>query len=97
MKNFLNNLLNVDKEGNIPSVYSSLTLLGCALLLTVITYVNKLDNLRYQRHWRVLSMIFFYLAFDKLFQFHEEFILPLRALFKASGFLFFTWVLLGFY
>lgn len=92
LKYYSHSLVNVDGEGNISALYSALTLLFSGMLLGVISYVKKQDNSRYARHWGVLGGIFFFLAFDEFFQFHEQLISPFRKLLGATGFLYFTWV-----
>ncbi len=44
-------LFNVDREQNIPSLYSTLALLLCAILVATIAYVKKVDGDRYIRLW----------------------------------------------
>ncbi|MCT7949607.1 hypothetical protein NG798_07395 [Ancylothrix sp. C2] len=92
LKYYSHSLVNVDGEGNIPTLYSALTLLFSGLLLGLIAYVKKQDNSRYARHWGFLSGVFCFLSFDELFQFHEQLISPTRKLLGATGFLYFTWV-----
>ncbi len=92
LKYYSQSLVHVDGEGNIPALYSALTLLLSGLLLGVIAYVKKQENSRYARHWRVLAGIFCFLSFDEFFQFHEQLISPVRKLLGATGFLYFTWV-----
>ena len=91
-RDFLAMAFNVDGEGNIPTIYSSLALLFSSLLLGVIAYAKNLDSGRYQNHWKILSFIFLGLSLDEVFQWHEH-LIGLRTLLNATGVLYFTWIL----
>ncbi len=88
-------LFDVDSESNIPTWYASSTLLLCSILLASIAYAKKIDSDRYFLHWGVLSIIFLYLSMDEAASIHEIADDPLRSALNASGFLYFTWVVLG--
>lgn len=88
-------LFNVDGEANIPAVYSTATLLFCAILLAIIAHAKKVVGNRFSRHWKALSIIFVFLSLDELVSLHEELINPMRSLFHTSGFLYFAWVIPG--
>lgn len=88
-------LSNVDSEQTIPALYSWSTLLLCSILLAIITYAKKVARNRYVTHWGALSIIFLYLSLDEALSLHEKTIEPLRSALKASGFLYFTWVIPG--
>ena len=67
-------LFNFDMEFNIPSLYSFLSILLCSYLLHFI-YLNKnisKTECKYIYHWKALSFIFLYLAFDELMGIHEH-------------------------
>ena len=85
-------IFNVDKERNIPTLYSFLALLFSALLLGVIADAKKLDSDPYKHHWKILSFIFLWLSLDEIGQLHEKLKNPMRSLLNATGFLYFTWV-----
>ena len=86
-------VFSLDREANIPTFYSALTLLFSSLLLSVIAHAKNLDSSPYKQHWKILSFIFLYLSLDEAGQLHEKLIPPLRSLLNATGFLFYTWVL----
>ncbi|MBD1945464.1 hypothetical protein H6F50_24465 [Coleofasciculus sp. FACHB-712] len=88
-------LFNVDREKNFPALFSASLLLLCAILLAVITYAKKTESDRYTFHWGVLSVLFLFLSADEWLSFHEKTIEPLRDTFKATGFLYYTWVIFG--
>ena len=95
LKDGLASMLNVDKEQNIPTLYSWSALLFCAILLLVIAQAKKAAGDRYTNYWRVLAVIFAYLSLDEAISIHEKFIKPLRTSLNTSGFLYYAWVIPG--
>ncbi|NES94417.1 MAG: hypothetical protein F6K32_04175 [Desertifilum sp. SIO1I2] len=89
-------LFDLDREANIPSLYSGLALLLCGVVLSMIAIVKKQQRDRYCRHWQGLAIIFAYLGVDEMAEIHELTGKPLRDLFNATGIFYFTWVILGF-
>ena len=71
-KNWLH-AFNMDREFNIPTLFSSTIMLACAYTLNEIKKTSK--ELR-SKDWGLLSKIFVFLAIDELFQIHEIFIIP---------------------
>ena len=65
-------MFNLDSECNIPTLYQTLALLGCAVLLHVIAREERQAGGRWSRHWRLMSVIFVGLAADEFLSFHEE-------------------------
>lgn len=87
--------LNVDGEYTIPSIFSSLALLSCAIILAKIAVNQKKIQDKYTRHWIGLSIIFLYLAIDETISLHEQLIPPLRKALNAGGLFYYTWVIPG--
>ena len=85
-------VFSLDGEANIPTFYSSLTLLFSSLLLSVIAHAKNLDSSPYKQHWKILSFIFLFLCLDEAGQLHEKLIYPMRSLVKGTGVLHFTWI-----
>ena len=87
-------LLDFDYEANLPSFYSSLALLLCAVLLWTISADKKRQQALYTRHWQGLALIFLFLSIDEASGLHEELgdFVESLALFEASGMLYFAWV-----
>ena len=80
-------------EGNVPTWFASTTLLACAALLGVIARVERDASSTFVRHWKILALIFLYLAVDEAAELHELLIDPMRALVGAGGLLHFAWVI----
>ncbi len=62
---------DLDDEGNLPSFFSAILLLSSSLLLAVIAKCSKIEKRPYALHWKILSMIFLFLALDEAALFHE--------------------------
>ena len=86
-------LLNLSYEVNLPTWYSSMLLLSCALLLFVIYRAESRLAAPYRRHWALLAAIFLYISMDEAVIIHEMLNGPLRDAFGLSGALYFGWVL----
>ena len=90
---WLINLVDVDREGNLPTWYSSSMILICAALLWTAGRLCDASGERWARYWKMLSAIFVLLSIDEAAAIHEKTILPLRSLLQTSGLLFFPWIL----
>lgn len=88
-------LFNFDREQSIATWYSSVMLLFCSILLAAIAFAKKTAGKHYVVHWSVLSFIFLYLSIDEAVSIHELSVEPMRSTLNASGFLYYTWVVLG--
>ena len=64
-------LFNLDTESNIPTFYSSSTLMVCSILLAAITLEKRRINDQFFRHWIFLSGIFLALSVDEAASIHE--------------------------
>ena len=65
--------LNMDRELNLPTLFSSSLLLVSALLMRRL---GQSSDLIAARDWRLLSKIFIFLALDEALQIHEILIIP---------------------
>ncbi len=88
-------LFNVGEDSNIPTWYSSITLLFCSLLLAFIATFKKIARARYILHWKVLSAIFLYLSIDEVAMIHENADAILGSSINRTGFLHYGWVAVG--
>lgn len=82
---------NVDREGNLPSLYNTLLLLAPAGLLAWLASLWAADRPA-RRGWRLLSWVFVYLAADEYLHWHELLMTPLRQVLGVDGFLRYAWV-----
>ena len=83
---------DVDRERSIPTFYSAILLLTCALLLWIIFTVHRKRGENYL-YWAGLSLIFLFLATDEAAALHENLINPLRNIFNTTGVLYYAWVI----
>lgn len=89
-------LFNVNREANIPTYYSALLLLACALLLGLITLIKRRQGGRYIVHWGLLTFIFLGMSVDEATAIHEMFTVPVQETLGVTGIFYFGWVLVGF-
>jgi len=82
---------NVDGEGNIPALYSTLAIVSCAYLLWVIARVEREASGRFSWQWTLMSIIFLGLACDEFLGFHEG----LNDNANLAGITLFSWVAYG--
>ena len=86
-------LFNLDAENNVPAWFSAIILFIASVLLYMIHKVSL--SVKRDYFWLFLSLIFLYMSFDEMAGFHERFIDSLRNSFNLSGFLYFSWVIVG--
>lgn len=86
-------LFSVSSEGALPTWYSAVTLLLCAVLLGVIAAVHR--GQAFRAHWSALAVIFGLMSLDEATAIHEMLTAPLRARLHTGGVLFFAWVIPG--
>ena len=65
--------LNMDRELNIPTLFSALLLFSISILMKKLYATSGRES---PRDWLLLSRIFFFLGFDEAIQIHEIFIIP---------------------
>ncbi len=90
-------LFYVDNEQNIPTFFSVFLLLFAALLLLVITVLERNRNASHVLHWAILSFGFLYIAADEFIALHERLVKPMRKLLGDGnlGIFYFAWVIPG--
>jgi hypothetical protein len=85
-------LFNFDAEGNIPALYSSLSLLFASILLSIIGISHKRNSSAYL-YWYGLAFIFLFLSIDEAMAIHEPLGRIIRGLLHTSGLLYLAWVI----
>jgi hypothetical protein len=83
-------LFNLNSEANIPTFFSSLTLLSNAFLFLCVWKALVINNRR-QTAWLLLSCIFVFLAVDENCSIHELLVVPVRNALHTSGYFYFAW------
>jgi len=87
--------LALDVEHSLPAWYSSLLMLGCAIVLLVVARATRRDGGRDVLAWSLLALLFAAMALDEAVSFHEVLISPVRGLLGTSGIFHFAWVIPG--
>ncbi|MBF2027395.1 MAG: hypothetical protein IGS48_11585 [Oscillatoriales cyanobacterium C42_A2020_001] len=85
-------LFDLDSENNIPTWYSSITLLICSGLLAIIAHQKQQQGDRFVNYWRGLALIFLGLSIDEASSIHEVLAVFNQSL-QLDGFLRFVWVI----
>jgi hypothetical protein len=85
-------VFNVNVEGNIPTLFSSLQLVAAAVLLSGIGYCHRHEGQPYAL-WYALAVIFLFLAIDETSALHENLTVRVRTALGTSGYLYFAWVI----
>jgi hypothetical protein len=85
----------LDSEGNIPAHFNALLLFIPSLLLGLIALWKNSTKDKFRFHWFGLALVFLLLSFDEAASLHERLIKPMRAIYGADGFFYFTWVIPG--
>jgi len=85
-----------DNEANFPSLYSSVAIFGCSVLLWIIGSLSAEKQHGRSVYWKSLSFIFAFLALDEFASLHESLIRPVKKLIEGqgidAGFLYFAWL-----
>ena len=88
-------LVDVDREQNIPTWFSSAALLLCSALLAKTALARRGRDSGYAFHWAVLSALFLVVAIDETTGHHEALSHRLRDALDLTSFLYFSWVVPG--
>jgi hypothetical protein len=82
---------DLNTEQNLPTLYSTMAIFFCAILLFWVGLSKGKGENKY--HWYGLALVFFYLGLDECLQLHDRLDLPLRAYFGTSGILRHAWII----
>jgi len=87
-------IIDFDYEANLPSFYSSTSILFCSILLWVIGFQKRKELASFRYHWLGLAVIFTFLGMDEAIALHESIgnFVEDQQWVKAEGFLYFAWV-----
>lgn len=87
-------LMNINREANVPTWFSASLLLGAALLLLTITLTARANERPYLG-WAGLTAIFSYMSMDEAGTIHEKLTPILQEQLGLTGYLYFGWVIAG--
>lgn len=87
-------LFGLDREANIPTWYSSVSLLIASALLAAVARARRQARDPDSRYWRGLAVIFLYLSVDEASSIHERLDLVPRAAALSAAF-HYGWVVVG--
>ena len=82
---FFTKLFDLNTEGNIPTLFSTLLLLGAALLLGLKHIKAATYGDSNKRYWLFLSLVFVFLALDESLQIHEKVTNIINLIGKSGG------------
>lgn len=84
----------IDLEMNAPTFFSMLLLLIAALLLAVVAVLAGKQKDSHRVKWAILSIGFFYMAFDEIIAIHDRLVEPMREILGGVnlGMLYYGWV-----
>ena len=91
-------LFNVNREQNIPTLFSVLLLISCSVLLSLIFYLHRKQEAGLKMYWATLAIGFVYMAIDEFTQLHESVGISFIPLIgdHSRGFLYYSWVIPAF-
>lgn len=86
-------LVDLDYEGNLPTIFSVLLFLLSGVLLYLIYLHNRAEHQAFRKYWLGLALIFVFLGFDEGTRLHEEIGDLFEHVVEAEGWLYFPWVI----
>ena len=86
---------NLNAEINIPAWFSSSMLMLTAVLLVLIATDAWHGRRPFAGHWSGLAILFVLLSLDETVSIHEQWAVPLRTMFNATGLFYYPWVILA--
>jgi hypothetical protein len=87
-------LLSLDREQNLPALFSTCLLLFASALFAFIAMVERASGSKDFRQWLILAVGFVLMALDENLALHERLIEPMRRFLGGGrlGILYFAWV-----
>ncbi len=86
-------MVDLDQEANLPTLFSSVLLLIASFLFYLLAKVSKEKTKEEYKYWLGLSFIFVFLGFDESATIHETIGDYTEKFVDASGYLHYPWVL----
>tara|TARA_B100000508_G_C11418622_1_gene257139 strand:- start:304 stop:987 length:684 start_codon:yes stop_codon:yes gene_type:complete len=88
----LSQMVDMDSENNLPTLYTVVLMLLIAALLLFISRHKQKNDEPYLA-WKGLCLIFLFLSLDEFGHIHERLITPVRTLLDTSGVFYFAWII----
>lgn len=89
----LRTLFDLNREQNMPTLFSTLQLVLAAGLLFLLYCESRRSARGDSPYWPGLALVFMFLATDEFCELHEHLIAPVHRLLHTSGALSFAWVI----
>lgn len=86
-------VLSADNEQSLPTVFSFLLLIGCALCSLLVGLLLRARAAPFAASWLFMVGLFLFTASDELLAIHERISEPLRHALHSEGLLRYAWVL----
>jgi hypothetical protein len=86
-------LFDLNREQNLPTLFSTLQLLLAAGLLLTLFADARLSKRSDSIYWLGLALVFAFLAADEFCEWHEKLVGPLRHVLHPTGAFSFAWVI----
>ena len=86
-------LVDLDQEANIPTLFSSIILLISSMLFYLLSRLPAEQKKNNQRYWFWLGIIFLFLSFDESATIHESIGDFTSKFIHADGFLYYPWII----
>ena len=86
-------MIDLDQEANLPTLFSSTLLLISAFLFYLLAKVSKQSKKEQYKYWLGLSLVFVFLGFDESATIHETLGDFTEQYVQATGYLHYPWVI----
>ena len=88
-------LFDVNREQNIPTLFSVLLFVTCSILLGLTFYLHRKQEAGLKMYWATLAIGFVFMAIDEFAKLHENVGILFKPLIGSysHGFLYFSWVI----
>jgi len=86
-------MVDLDQEANLPTLFSSTILFISAFLFYLLSQKSKISQDTQHRYWLGLSIIFIFLAFDESATIHETIGDMTEQFVDTNGYLHYPWVI----
>ncbi len=88
-------LVNLSREGNLPTWYQTSALLACSVPAAIIAASAFRARSPFRAQWALVAAALVYMSADEAAAIHELSVKPLRTALGASGLLYYPWVIIG--